>query len=72
MAYQQLIKFNSVAHNFFMGEHMSLKDDILSVLTSEGYLTNEVILDALADFIGVVEDEMESHDSDSDLDDDDD
>ena len=51
---------------------MSLKDDILSVLTSEGYLTNEVILDALADFIGVVEDEMESHDSDSDLDDDDD
>ena len=55
-----------------MGEHMSLKDDILSVLTSEGYLTNEVILDALADFIGVVEDEMESHDTDRDLDDDDD
>ena len=42
---------------------MSLQEEILSLLSSEGYPTNEVILDALSDFVSVVEDEMESHDS---------
>ena len=50
---------------------MSLQEDILSLLRSEGYPTNEVILDALIDFISVVDDEMDSHDNDEDLDDED-
>lgn len=49
---------------------MSLQEEILSLLSSEGYPTNEVILDALSDFVSVVEDEMESREDDEDLDDD--
>ena len=43
---------------------MSLQDEILSILKSEGYPTNEVILDALADFVSVVEDESEGLEDD--------
>ena len=49
---------------------MSLQEDILGLLQSEGYPSTEVILDALNDFVAVVQDEMESHDRDEDIGDD--
>lgn len=54
---------------------MALEDDILKLLKAEGYRVNETIRDALNDFVGILEDEMESLDEattdDEDLDDDD-
>lgn len=38
---------------------MSLQEDILGILKSEGYPTNEVIMDAMIEFIAVIEDEAE-------------
>lgn len=52
---------------------MSLRDDILELLRAENYPINEVVTDALADFIAVVDDELENLDRDLlDEDDDDD
>ncbi len=48
---------------------MSLHEDIVNLLQSDGYPTTEVILDALADFVAVVQEEMESVEHDEDIDD---
>ncbi len=51
---------------------MALPDDIRKLLKSEGYKTNEVILDAINDFINTVveeNEEMEEEDDDSGSDD---
>ncbi|MFW5828824.1 MAG: hypothetical protein ACOCXA_01065 [Planctomycetota bacterium] len=43
---------------------MSLRQDILELLRAENYPINEVITDALGDFIQIVEDEAESMERD--------
>lgn len=43
---------------------MALASDILRMLKDEGYRTNEVIQDALDEFLSVVEDENEGMDDD--------
>lgn len=45
---------------------MSLEDDILKLLKSEGYRLNEAIRDALDDFLSILEDEGEEMDDDLD------
>ncbi|NRA37135.1 MAG: hypothetical protein HRU15_03260 [Planctomycetes bacterium] len=50
---------------------MSLQEDILTILKTEGYPTNEVIIDAMNEFIAVIEDEAEGMDGE-DIEDDED
>lgn len=51
---------------------MSLHEEVMNLLKAEGYpVDNEVIQDAVADFVTAVEEEMESHDQDGDIDDED-
>ncbi len=49
---------------------MSLRQDILDLLREESYPINEVITDALADFLAIVEDEVENMERDLVLDED--
>jgi len=39
---------------------MALEEDILKLLKAEGYRVNEVIRDALDDFVSIIDDEMEA------------
>jgi hypothetical protein len=43
---------------------MSLRQDILELLREENYPINEIVTDALADFLAVLEDEVEKIDRD--------
>lgn len=47
---------------------MALSEDILSLLREEGYKVNESVIEALNDFITIVEEETEGMDEDDDED----
>lgn len=55
------------------GSTMSLQQDILKLLSEEGYRPNEAIRDALEDFVSIVEEEAEdmAEDLEEDFDDED-